>query len=69
MATRNCLARGCKNIRRKDQLMCPGCWAQVPPEIKDEVYETYSQNPGGTARYTNAHYTAVMIAIRSVDPK
>ena len=57
-----CPIGGCKAARRKDYVMCPRHWYQVPMEIRREVQETFK-----AARGSAEHRQALVAAIRSVE--
>lgn len=44
-------------------LVCPTCWAKVPPALQAEVYDAYKEQQGSTR-----HITAVRQALRSLGP-
>jgi hypothetical protein len=40
MGAHHCHALGCKRSCPPKHLMCRECWAKVPRDVQDEVYET-----------------------------
>ena len=64
-ARHTCRADGCNRTRRPHDLMCRGCWAQVPKHLQDRVYATWTR---GSIRQTDEWAAAVRAAIDSLRP-
>jgi hypothetical protein len=56
-----CPVLGCNGWRKKSQVMCPRCWAQVPSAIARRVWHLYR-----TAQGSPEHLAAMREAIESV---
>jgi hypothetical protein len=64
-STHECPGYECENQVSGSQLMCRGCWGQVPPPLQREVYAAWDRGHG---RGSLRHLRAVTAAIESVTP-
>jgi hypothetical protein len=59
-----CPIHGCRNKRKRDQVMCAGHWFQVPAELRNRIWIFYRDSPGSAA-----HLGAIREAIQVVNEK
>lgn len=55
----------CDRSRRRDHLMCPGCWSRVPEPIQRTIL---AEVRPGSIRQTQAWTDAVDAAIDALNP-
>jgi hypothetical protein len=59
-----CPIHGCRNKRKRDQVMCAGHWFQVPAELRNRIWVFFRDSPGSAA-----HLGAIREAIAVVNSK
>ena len=67
--THTCPGPRCDSEVDSSQLMCPGCWHQVPKPIRRAVWIAWNRSVGaGTAAHTAAIRLAIAAVNRDVVP-
>jgi hypothetical protein len=61
--THQCPGPGCAVEVGSSQLMCPGCWYQVPKPVRRAVYIAWNRGAGAG---TPAHRAAIRLAVAAV---
>lgn len=63
-----CFHLPCKRVVPDNMLMCGQHWAQLPAELKSEIYSAYYAKQRGVEGAAERHYALIMEAQRRLSP-
>lgn len=64
MSEHHCPIIGCDRAKADFHVCCSRHWAQVPRELRNEIWRLYRTEPG-----SDAHRTAVLAAIQELNAR